>query len=91
MPNATDDGAGDAPIKHLLTIREAATFIGLSESTLRRLIHHNANFPVQRVSPGKVMIPRGRLLDWLGYVGVEPAATDRRRGLYAVRPTMKGD
>lgn len=77
------DASEQAPVKYLLSIREAAALLNISETSLRRWIAQMPEFPIVRVSPGKQMIPRGRLMDWLGehHLDPVPALAPRRRGL----------
>lgn len=68
----------DVPHKLLWSIRETADFLGISESALRRWIAHTPSIPTVQVSPRRTMIPRHRLLAWLGVMGLEVPAGDHR-------------
>ena len=61
---SSDDSEGS---KLLLTVAEAAHLMGVGDKHLRTLIAHRPDFPVVQVSPHRVLIPRGRLYQWLGY------------------------
>lgn len=52
--------------KLLLTVREAAELMGLGEKAVRTLIKNVPDFPRVQTTPHRVMIPRGRLMQWLG-------------------------
>ena len=78
----------DVPHKLLWSIRETADFLGISESALRRWIAHTPSIPTVQVSPRRTMIPRHRLLVWLGAMGLEAPSVDHR-ALTVV--TSKGD
>lgn len=65
----------DEPEKLLLTVRETAALTGLGPAHIRSLIQHVPGFPVIRVTEHRVLIPRGRLLRWLGEYHVVPSPT----------------
>jgi hypothetical protein len=64
MSNANDDGEGAR--KLLLTVREAGRLMGVGEKRVRTLLRTVPEFPRVEVTPHRVMIPRGRLMQWLG-------------------------
>ena len=72
MSNANDDGEGAR--KLLLTVREAAYIMGLGEKAVRGLLQHVPDFPRVQATPHRVLIPRGRLMQWLGEYALEPSA-----------------
>lgn len=90
MTNNDEGGGHIPPTKHLLSIREAGELMGISERQCRRLLEIS-DFPAIKTSPGRTKIPRGRLLDWLGYYHLSTApVADSRHGLTVV-PNLKGD
>lgn len=84
MTSTSEDGES---AKELLTVREAARVMGISERSCRRMLQL-PDFPSIHATPHKTLIPRGRLLAWLGYFNV--SVGDPRHGLTVV-PTVKGD
>lgn len=50
--------------KFSFTIKEAAEVVGVSVSTMRKIIQRE-DFPVVRVSPRRLVVPADALRDWL--------------------------
>ena len=71
MTNSGEDSEGS---KLLLTVAEAAQLMGVGEKRLRTLMAHRPDFPLVRYSPHRVLVPRGRLFEWLGYTPVADAS-----------------
>ncbi len=71
MSNANDDGEGAR--KLLLTVREAARVMGVGEKRVRTLLRTIPEFPRVQPTPHRVLIPRGRLMQWLGEYALEPS------------------
>jgi excisionase family DNA binding protein len=76
MPVPDDEDASlDAPVvpavsELLLTVKEAAEALGLSEVTVRRLIADKA-IPAVKLSPRRIRIPRAALEQWLDLLSDE--------------------
>ena len=64
MTPSTDDS--DASAKLYLTVAEAARLIGIGEKHLRSILKNVPTFPRVQVSPHRVLIPRGLMLQHLG-------------------------
>lgn len=62
----------DEQPKLLLTVREAAALMGIGEHYLRTILANNPDFPRVQVTPHRILIPRGRLMQWLGEEGADP-------------------
>lgn len=50
--------------KDFLSLPAAADFLGVSLSTLRKVISRNKDFPILRISPQRIIVSREGLTQW---------------------------